>query len=303
MEKQTALVIMAAGIGSRFGKGVKQLTPVGPNGELIIDYSIRDAAAAGFNKVVFIIRKEILSEFQERIGDRVSKEMEVSYVFQELSDIPQGFEEKLAGRTKPWGTGQAILCCKGAVTGPFIVINADDYYGQEAFRKVHDYLIQEHDQKEVLNFCMAGYRLKNTLSDFGTVTRGIVQADADGYLTDVVETYNLLRTPDGAGVKNEDGSITPVPIESLVSMNMWGFYPEFIEVLEKEFVTFLSDLSVDDKKKEYLLPILIGELVRNGRAKVLVLQTDDQWFGVTYQEDKELVEKRIQKLIEEGVYD
>ena len=303
MEKQTALVIMAAGIGSRFGKGVKQLTPVGPNGELIIDYSIRDAAAAGFNKVVFIIRKELLSEFQERIGDRISKEMEVSYVFQELSDIPQGFAEKLAGRTKPWGTGQAILCCKGVVTDPFIVINADDYYGQEAFRKVHDYLIKEHEQKKVLNFCMAGYRLKNTLSDFGTVTRGIVQADADGYLTDVVETYNLLRTTDGAGARNEDGSITPVPIESLVSMNMWGFYPEFIDVLEKEFVTFLSNLSVDDKKKEYLLPILIGELVRDGKAKVRVLETDDQWFGVTYQEDRELVEKRILKLIEEGVYD
>ena len=217
----TTLVIMAAGIGSRFGGGVKQLTPVGPNGEIIIDYSIHDALEAGFNKIVFIIRKDIEKDFREVIGDRIEKICDVEYVFQSLDDLPEGFE-KPADRTKPWGTGQAVRCCKGVVNEPFAVINADDYYGKEAFVKVHDYLVEEHPASDKLDFCMAGFLLENTLSENGGVTRGICSVNEQGHLTKVTETKNIVKTAEGAAVQAEDGSLTAVQAHCPASNAPWA---------------------------------------------------------------------------------
>lgn len=299
--KKTTLVIMAAGMGSRFGKGIKQLAPVGPSGEIIMDYSIHDALEAGFNKIVFIIRKDLEKEFREIIGNRIEKLTEVSYVFQELDDLPTGFE-KPAERTKPWGTGQAVLCCKGVVKEPFAVINADDYYGKDPFVKIHDYLVEEHGaQKNTADICMAGFVLKNTLSDNGGVTRGICHLDADGKLNGIQETFHIVKTPEGAGSETDTG-IIPVDMESLVSMNMWGFQPEFLDTLEEGFVSFLNEVPEGDLKKEYLLPTKVDQLLKEGKATVTVLPTDSQWFGVTYQEDRAAVVEEIRKLVEQGVY-
>lgn len=299
--KKTTLVIMAAGMGSRFGKGIKQLAPVGPSGEIIMDYSIHDALEAGFNKIVFIIRKDLEKEFREIIGNRIEKLTEVSYVFQELDDLPTGFE-KPAERTKPWGTGQAVLCCKGVVKNPFAVINADDYYGKDPFVKIHDYLVEEHGtQKNTADICMAGFVLKNTLSDNGGVTRGICHLDADGKLNGIQETFHIVKTPEGAGSETDTG-IIPVDMESLVSMNMWGFQPEFLDTLEEGFVSFLNEVPEGDLKKEYLLPTKVDQLLKEGKATVTVLPTDSQWFGVTYQEDRAAVVEEIRKLVEQGVY-
>ncbi len=299
--KKTALVIMAAGIGSRYGKGIKQLERVGPGGEIIMDYSIYDALEAGFNKVVFIIRKELEKDFREIIGNRIEKVTEVAYAFQELDDLPDGFT-KPEGRTKPWGTCQAVLSCKGLLQEPFVVINADDYYGKEAFVKVHEYLVQEREPSEKMQICMAGFILENTLSENGTVTRGICRRNEQGQLVGIKETHEIARTPEGAGVKNADGSVTPLDPKSLVSMNMWGLPLEFLEELEKGFVTFLSQVEPGDLKAEYLLPTMIDQLIREGRAQVDVLKTHDSWFGVTYQEDRQKVAEAFQRLTDQGVY-
>ena len=253
--KKTTLVVMAAGIGSRFGGGIKQLEPVGPSGEIIIDYSIHDAMEAGFDKVVFIIRKDLERDFREVIGDRMERRVETAYAFQELDDLPEGFA-KPEGRTKPWGTGQAILCCKDLVKEPFAVINADDYYGKEAFVKVHDFLAQERAQGERMEFCMAGFLLGNTLSENGGVTRGICSVDGKQHLTRVTETKNIVKTEQGAAVKSEDGTLTPVDARCPVSMNMWGLTPEIFPVLESGFRDFLSGLS-DRTKGEYLIPTIM----------------------------------------------
>lgn len=299
--KKTTLVIMAAGIGSRFGKGIKQLEPVGPNGEIIMDYSIHDALEAGFNKIVFIIRRDLEKDFKEIIGNRIEKIAEVAYAYQELKDLPEGFTCPRE-RTKPWGTGQAVLACKGIVNEPFAVINADDYYGKDPFVKLHDYLIQDHPaQNGVQQISMAGFVLGNTLSDNGGVTRGICSTDADGRLLGITETSNIVKTKTGAAVRTEEED-TPVDTDSLVSMNMWGLQPEFIDILEEKFIEFLSGLSDEDLKKEYLLPIIIDNLMKSGRAQVTVLKTDSNWFGVTYQEDKLSVVEKFRELIAEGVY-
>lgn len=298
--KKTALVIMAAGIGSRFGKGIKQLAPVGPNGEIIMDYSIHDALEAGFNKVVFIIRKDIEEEFRSVIGNRIEKITEVEYAFQALEDLPAGFE-KPEDRTKPWGTGQAVLAAKKVLSEPFMVINADDYYGKEAYVKVHDYLVQEQPQDGVMHICMAGFRLGNTLSDNGSVTRGICHID-NGALVGVTETHDIFKTAEGAETRSEDGQVTALDVNSLVSMNMWGLTPAFMEVLEKGFVEFLSEIKPGDLKKEYLLPEMIDRLIKAGKAKVDVLDTKDTWFGVTYQEDKASVTAAFEQLVKDGVY-
>ena len=298
--KKTALVIMAAGIGSRFGKGIKQLEPVGPNGEIIMDYSIHDALEAGFNKVVFIIRKDLEKDFKEVIGNRISKITEVEYAFQELDDLPAGFA-KPEGRTKPWGTGQAVLACKGLVKEPFAVINADDYYGKDPFVKLHDYLVQEHDVDEVMPISMAGFVLGNTLSDNGSVTRGVCHIE-DGALVGVTETHNIFKTADGAETRDDNGNAEKLDVKSLVSMNMWGLTPVFMETLEKGFVEFLENVEEGDIKKEYLLPEMIDRLIKEGKAKVDVLETKDTWFGVTYQEDKASVTAAFKKLAEDGVY-
>ena len=298
--QKTALVIMAAGIGSRFGEGIKQLAPVGPCGEIIMDYSIHDALEAGFNKVVFIIRKDLEEEFRRVIGERIEKITEVEYVFQELDDLPEGFT-KPADRTKPWGTGQAVLAAKKVLDEPFIVINADDYYGKEAYVKVHDYLVQEQQKDGKLHICMAGFRLGNTLSDNGSVTRGICHIE-NGQLTGVTETHDIFKTATGAESRNADGSVQELDVKDLVSMNMWGLTPAFMDVLEKGFVEFLQNLNAADIKKEYLLPEMIDRLIKEGKAKVDVLDTKDTWFGVTYQEDKEVVIAAFDRLAKEGVY-
>ncbi len=299
MEK-TTLVVMAAGIGSRFGGGIKQLEPVGPSGEIIIDYSIHDAVEAGFDKVVFIIRKDLEKDFREVIGDRMEKRVEVAYAFQEMDDLPEGYT-KPEGRVKPWGTGQAILCCKELVREPFAVINADDYYGKEAFVKVHDYLVQGHKSEGRMEFCMAGFQLGNTLSDNGGVTRGICSVDEEGHLTGVTETKNIIRTEDGAAIQLEDGTRNPVDERCPVSMNMWGLTPEIFPVLEKGFADFLKELG-DPAKGEYLIPTIIDELIQEGKANVTVLESGDKWFGVTYKEDKPAVIRSFAELIAAGVY-
>lgn len=298
--KKTALVIMAAGIGSRFGKGIKQLAPVGPAGEIIMDYSIHDALEAGFNKVVFIIRKDIEEEFRRVIGDRIEKITEVEYAFQSLEELPEGFT-KPAARTKPWGTGQAVLAAKKVLDEPFVVINADDYYGKEAYVKVHDYLVQDHPEDGVMHICMAGFRLGNTLSENGGVTRGICDIE-EGSLKGVNETHNIYKAENGAEERREDGTVVPLDVKSLVSMNMWGLTPEFMEILEKGFREFLAGLNAEDIKKEYLLPDIIDRLIKAGTAKVDVLETKDTWFGVTYQEDKASVTAAFENLVKEGVY-
>lgn len=297
--KKTALVIMAAGIGSRFGKGIKQLAPVGPNGEIIMEYSIYDALEAGFNKVVFIIRKDLEEEFRAVIGNKIEQITEVEYAFQSLEDLPDGFE-KPADRTKPWGTGQAVLACKGLIKEPFAVINADDYYGKESFFKLHDFL-EEYTPEKPTDFCAAGFILKNTLSENGGVTRGVCQVNENGYLTGINETKNIVKVGNKAAVQKEDGQ-EPIDENSHVSMNMWGLTPEFVETLEKGFKEFFEKPDVDVLKGEYLLPIYIDELLQKGKVTVKVLETQDKWFGVTYKEDKDSVVESFKKLIEEGVY-
>lgn len=299
--KKTALVIMAAGIGSRFGKGIKQLAPVGPKGEIIMDYSVRDALEAGFNKVVFIIRKDLEEEFRRVIGERIEKITEVAYAFQDMEDLPEGFA-KPADRTKPWGTGHAVLAARDVLTEPFAVINADDYYGKEAYVKVHDYLVQEHAEDELLHICMAGFRLGNTLSDNGSVTRGVCHI-TDGKLTGVTETHNIYKTADGAEERDGDGNfVQKLDVKNLISMNMWGLTPAFMETLRKGFVEFLGNIPAGDIKKEYLLPEMIDRLIQDGKAQVEVLETKDEWFGVTYQEDQASVQAAFRALTEAGVY-
>ena len=300
--KNTALVIMAAGIGSRFGGGIKQLEPVGPNGEIIMDYSIHDAMEAGFNKVIFIIRRDLEKDFKEIIGHRIEKLLPVEYAYQELEDLPAGYEVT-PGRTKPWGTGQAVLSVKGMVDGPFLVINADDYYGREGFRRIHDYMAEHMDsQSEIYDICMGGFVLSNTLSDNGTVTRGVCQVDEEGYLTNVTETYNIQMKEDGLHATDESGAPVTISPSQPVSMNMWGLPASFVQELEKGFPVFLDNLKEGDIKSEYLLPKIIDNLVQNKKARVTVLDTSDKWFGVTYREDKQAVADAIRGLIQSGVY-
>ncbi len=301
---KTTLVIMAAGIGSRFGGGIKQLAPVGPNGEIIMDYSIYDAVEAGFNEVVFIIRHDLEKDFREVIGNRIEKILPVKYAFQELDDLPEGFE-KPADRTKPWGTGQAVLAIKGLVENPFAVINADDYYGKEAFVRLHDYLVENADKAEkcdVYDICMAGFILKNTLSENGGVTRGVCHVDKDNYLQEVQETYEIMYRDGKLTGQDDDGNLIELSEEQYVSMNMWGIYPCFLEELEKGFRDFLSGLKPEDIKAEYLLPKIIDQLLHEKRAAVKLMETRDRWFGVTYQEDKQSVIDAIHGLVEQGVY-
>jgi hypothetical protein len=298
--KRTALVIMAAGIGSRFGGGIKQLEPVGPTGEIIMDYSIFDAINAGFNKIVFIIRKDIENDFREVIGDRIEKMcsglgVDVEYAFQAADNLPEGITVP-EGRKKPWGTGQAVLSCKGIVKEPFAVINADDYYGKEVFRKVYDFL-QNYSPERPDEFCMGGFILKNTLSDNGGVTRGVCEVDGEGYLTNVIETSDIVKTDDGAEANGE--KINP---DSYVSMNLWGFTPEFIDRLEEGFKEFFEKSADNLLKAEYLIPIYIGELLSEKKVSVKVLETNDKWFGVTYKEDKPIVVDSFKQLIEDGEY-
>ncbi len=292
--KNTTLLIMAAGIGSRFGTGIKQLEPVDDSNHIIMDYSIHDAIEAGFNHVVFIIRKDIEKEFKEVIGDRIASicsahNVTVDYAFQDINDIPGTLPE---GRTKPWGTGQAVLAAKEVIHTPFIVINADDYYGKEGFKAVHEYLLDGGKA------CMAGFVLKNTLSDHGGVTRGICRMNEENNLTEVVETKNIVKTENGA---QADG--VAIDTDSLVSMNMWGLTPEFLSVLEKGFKEFFEkEVPADPLKAEYLIPTFIGELLEQGKMSVKVLKTGDVWYGMTYKEDVAGVKDSFRKMLESRKY-
>lgn len=298
---KAALVIMAAGIGSRFGGGIKQLEPVGPNGEIIMDYSIYDAMEAGFDKVVFVIRKDLEEDFKEIIGKRIEKVIEVAYAFQEKDDIPEPYKTIYKDRAKPWGTGQAILCCKDIVQEPFLVINADDYYGKEAYKLAYGYLTRSFELKDKEQLCMVGFVLENTLSENGSVTRGLCHANEDDILTDITETYNIIKMENGAGIQTETETLE-LEKNLLVSMNMWGIQPTFFEILEKGFIKFLEMSQNNYQRVEYLLPTIIGGMVREGSAEVQVLKSSDQWFGVTYKEDKPYVIESIQKLLEKGAY-
>ena len=297
---KTSLVVMAAGIGSRFGGGIKQLEPVGPNGEIIMDYSIHDALAAGFDRIVFIIRKAIEKDFKEIIGDRISKVCEIAYVYQENSAIPEGISVP-EGRTKPYGTGHAVLCCADIVKEPFAVINADDYYGKECFKIVHDYLVATAEEKDPSRFCMAGFYVKNTLSENGGVSRGICEVDGEGYLTEVTETHNIIPYEGGVAVKTEDGCRKISP-ESFASMNMWGLTPEFFARTRLGFDEFLRNLGSEDIKSEFYLPGAIDTMLKEGLATVKVLPTGEKWFGVTYREDKPGVVEAFKNLYATGVY-
>lgn len=304
--KSTTLLIMAAGIGSRFGGGIKQLEPVGLHDEIIMDYSIHDAIEVGFNKIIFVIRKNIEEDFRARIGNRVESVceklgIEIIYAFQDVASVPEEFSVP-EGRTKPWGTGQAVLTAKDLIHEPFAVINADDYYGKEAFRQLHDWLVLDHGDSAI---AMAGFILKNTLSDNGGVTRGVCKvACGHTHIRDVVETSNIVKTETGAAADGVD--IDP---ESYVSMNFWGFPaqegcpPAYLDVLEQGFVDFFKNaVPSNPLKAEYLLPTHIGGLLREGKVSVKVLETRDSWFGVTYKEDKETVVESFKKLIREHVY-
>ena len=291
---RTTLLIMAAGIGSRFGTGIKQLEPVDDSNHIIMDYAIHDAIEAGFNRVVFIIRKDIEKEFKAVIGARIasvcdSHNVTVDYAFQDINDIPGSMPE---GRTKPWGTGQAVLAAKNVIDTPFIVINADDYYGKEGFKAVHDYLVNGG------KFCMAGFVLKNTLSDNGGVTRGICKMDVKGNLTEIVETKNIVKVAIGA----EADGVT-IDTDSLVSMNMWGLTPDFLTLLEEGFKEFFeTEVEKNPLKAEYLIPTFIGELLNEGKISVKVLKSNDTWYGMTYHEDVASVKESFQKMLENGVY-
>lgn len=294
---KTALVIMAAGLGSRFGEGIKQLSPVGMNGEIIMDYSIHDAIAAGFNKIIIVIRKDIEKDFKEIIGNRIEKvcaenNVELRYTFQVLENIPAELPE---GRIKPWGTGHAVLSAKEETDCPFAVINADDYYGKSTFAEMYDYLC---NSVTATNFCMSGFVLKNTLSENGGVTRGICVADDNSNLLKITETRNIVKCGDSAvtnGVK--------LDMNSIVSMNMWGFAPEFIDMLEKGFVDFFeNEVPENPVKSEYLLPMFVEKLLQEKRASVKILPTNEKWFGATYKEDIPYIRESFCKLTAAGVY-
>lgn len=300
--KKTALVIMAAGLGSRFGGGIKQLAKLGPSGEIIMDYSIHDALEAGFDKIVFIIRKDIEADFREIIGNRIEKLAKCEYAFQELDKLPEGYSVP-EGRNKPWGTAHALIQVRDLIDCPFAVINADDFYGKEGFRLIHEYLVNEMDEdKPVFDMCMAGYIVGNTLSDNGSVNRGVCVMGEHGYLHEIDETYDIMRQPDGR-LMGKDAKDQPVEVDgnAIVSMNMFGLPERFLDTLVENFPAWL-DQHGKEMKSEYLLPQEISRLMLESKATVKVLKDHDRWFGVTYQEDKEAVQKSLRELVDQGIY-
>ena len=297
--REPVLVIMAAGMGSRFG-GPKQIKAVDDMGHAIIDYSLYDAKRAGFKKVAFIIKRELEEDFKLRVGKRAEAHFDVEYVYQELDRLPEGITRP-EGRTKPWGTGQAILCCRGVVKEPFVIINADDYYGKTAFKKLHDFLVNHETTPDVMTMGMAGFILKNTLSENGAVTRGVCVADENEMLTQVIETTGIAKK-DGKLVCDRPDVQQWLQPENWVSMNMWACYPDFLECLGKGFEEFLASAEGDPCKKEYLVPIIIDGLLKSGKATVKVLETPDRWIGITYQEDTETAQKGFADMIAAGEY-
>lgn len=291
MEFKATLVVMAAGMGSRFG-GLKQMEPVGKRGEVILDFSVFDAIEAGFDKIVFVIKHSIENDFKELVGNRIAEKIDVDYVFQETDDLPDGFVCP-ADRSKPWGTGQAILCCKNTVTTPFAVVNADDYYGKSALRQIYEQL-----KKDSEDYCMVGFRLANTLTENGTVSRGVC-TEENGWLKDVEErtaiTADCKYTLDG---KN----YIQMAEDTVVSMNMWGFGTDIFGYLEEAFKEFLTE-KINVPKSEFYLPFVVDSLIKKGEKKVKVLVAEDKWYGVTYKEDKDKVSEALNKMIDAGLYD
>ena len=290
------LLILAAGMGSRFG-GLKQVEPVGPNGEAIIDYSIYDAIKAGFGKVVFIIRESFADAFREKFDKKLQGKIKVEYVYQELNILPEGFTLP-EGREKPWGTAHAILVAKDVINEPFCALNADDFYGFKAYQVMADFLSDSSSESE---FSMVGYHLKNTLSDFGTVSRGICNVDENDHLKKIVETTKILRKDNTVISVEEDGSETLLTGNEIVSMNNWGFKPSIFKTLEQKFTTFLQT-EINKPKSEMYIPSVVFDLIRENKATVKVLEANSPWFGVTYKEDKPFVVEKIRKLINQGEY-
>ncbi len=299
--KKPVLVVMAAGMGSRYG-GLKQIDPVDKEGHIIMDFSIYDAVRAGFKKVVFIIKKENEADFKVAIGDRISKIIEVAYVFQDLNNLPEGYSIP-EGRVKPWGTGHAILSCLDEVDGPFAVINADDYYGSHAFQMAYDFLSQ-NEEGDTYSYMMVGYKLENTLTDNGHVARGVCVTDEDGHLVKINERTHIEKREGGVAYTEDDGKTwVEIPEGSTVSMNMWGFSASILKELKDRFSKFLDEnLESNPLKCEYFLPFVVDELLTEKKATVKVLKSMDKWYGVTYKEDKPVVVAAIQKLKDEGLY-
>lgn len=300
--KKTTLVVMAAGMGSRYG-GLKQIDPVGPNGEIILDYSVFDAAEAGFDKVVFVIKHEIEEDFKKITDGRFDGKIEVEYAYQDMNDLPEGFSVP-EGRVKPWGTGQAVLSCKDLIDGPFAVVNADDYYGKETFRLIHDELVKEAETDGKYGFCMVGFKVENTLTENGSVARGVCQTNSDGYLTDIVERTKIAINGDKIQFTEDDGaSWTDIPKGTTVSMNCWGFSTDMMKELEVRFAAFLEKgIKENPLKCEYFIPFVVDELLKEGKAEVKVLETTEKWYGVTYKEDREAVVEALGKKVADGTY-
>lgn len=299
--KEPVLVIMAAGMGSRYG-GLKQIDPIDEEGNIIIDFSIFDAIRAGFKKVVFIIKEEIEKDFKERIGDRISKQIEVQYVYQRLDNLPQGFNIPVQ-RVKPWGTGHAVLSCLNTLHSPFAVINADDFYGAGAFQAIYHFLVNTQDNDKY-QYAMVGYSLENTLTENGHVARGVCKITEQGYLSEITERVRIEKHESGAQFTENDGkSWMTIPDGSIVSMNMWGFNNSILKELQERFLLFLeNDVPMNPLKAEYFLPSVVGQLLKEDKACVKVLKSEDKWYGVTYKEDKEMVVKAIADLKANEIY-
>lgn len=300
--KKPVLVVMAAGMGSRYG-GLKQIDPVGNHGQLIIDYSIYDARRAGFETVVFVIKHEIEEAFKAAIGERLSKVIHVEYAYQEKEDLPEGYTLP-EGRVKPWGTAHAILAARKIVDGPFAVVNADDYYGVEAFQKIYDYLKATPDSPDCYEYAMVGYRLGNTVTEHGHVARGICEEDAQQFLTRVTERTHIEKDGENARFTEDDSATwTPLSADTIVSMNLWGITHSFFDEAWRRFPRFLDHAIAENPLKgEYFLPSVISELIEEGKARVKVLRSADKWYGVTYQEDKPVVVAAIAAMTAQGVY-
>ncbi|AVM44451.1 nucleotidyltransferase family protein [Victivallis lenta] len=292
------LLVLAAGMGSRYG-GLKQLDEVGPSGETVMDYSVFDAMRAGFDRVVFVIRKDIEEAFRAAIGSRYADRIEVAYAFQDMNDLPAGFRVP-EGRTKPWGTGQAVYAARKLLDGPFAVINADDFYGADSYRKLAGYLKSAPEDGKIRG-CIASFVLSNTLSENGSVSRGICSADAAGNLSKVVENTKIFRRDGKVISVQEDGAELEFTGEELVSMNSWGFMPELVGELERLFTGFLEEHGTE-LKSEFYLPFAVDTLIREGRAEIKMLKSEDSWFGITYREDKPFVQAALRKLVAEGAY-
>lgn len=300
--KKPILVIMAAGMGSRYG-GLKQIDPIDEQGHIIIDFSIYDAIKAGFEEVIFIIKRENEADFKSAIGSRMEKHIKVHYVYQELSDLPEGFSVP-EERKKPWGTGHAILSCRDIIDGPFAVINADDYYGQDAYKVLYDFLANQQNEDTAYRYCMVGYQLENTLTDNGHVARGVCEIDSDDMLVTINERTRIEKREEGPAYTEDDGQTwISIPMGSTVSMNMWGFSKSIMAELEDTFPRFLAKNMVTNPLKcEYFLPTVVDKLIKNGKATAKVLHSCARWYGVTYKEDKEVVVNAIQTLKDNGVY-